>query len=52
MYDFTLQLKVSFLRRNPRVLHFIEEFKNHPCLWNPDHPKFDDEKPELRPTKL
>ncbi|XP_034479044.1 transcriptional repressor CTCFL isoform X2 [Drosophila innubila] len=38
------QLKVSFIRRNPRVLHFIEEFKKHPCLWKPDHPKFDDER--------
>lgn len=39
-----LQLKISFLRHNPRVVQFIEEFKKHPCLWNPDDPKFQDER--------
>ncbi|KAH8370645.1 hypothetical protein KR093_004424 [Drosophila rubida] len=37
------RLKVSFLRHNPRVLHFIEAFKQHPCLWNTDHPQFQSE---------
>ncbi|XP_060659998.1 zinc finger protein 486 [Drosophila nasuta] len=37
------KLKVSFLRHNPRVLHFIEAFKDHPYLWNRDHPLFQDE---------
>ncbi|EDW02587.1 GH19812 [Drosophila grimshawi] len=38
------QLRVSFTRHNPRVLHFIEEFKNQPCLWNPNDSKFGDKK--------
>ncbi|XP_032591064.1 zinc finger protein 578 [Drosophila grimshawi] len=38
------KLRVSFTRHNPRVLHFIEEFKNQPCLWNPNDSKFGDKK--------
>ncbi|KAH8297082.1 hypothetical protein KR044_004659 [Drosophila immigrans] len=37
------RLKVSFLRHNPRVLHFIEAFRQHPCLWNHLHPQFQNE---------
>lgn len=25
-------------------MQFIEEFKKYPCLWNPDDPKFQDER--------
>ncbi|XP_017864621.1 PREDICTED: zinc finger protein 383 [Drosophila arizonae] len=30
------KLKISFTRQNLRVLHFIDELKKHPCLWNPN----------------
>ncbi|XP_064542706.1 myoneurin [Drosophila montana] len=40
------KLKVSFIRQNPRVFHFIEEFKKHPCLWNPNDTSYKNEKAE------
>lgn len=42
-----MQLKISFLRHNPRVVQFIEEFKKYPCLWNPLDPKFQNERAQI-----
>ncbi|XP_017014987.3 uncharacterized protein [Drosophila takahashii] len=37
------KFKVSFIRSNPRVLHLIHAYKEHPCLWNPSHENYQDE---------
>ncbi|XP_002027183.2 uncharacterized protein LOC6602052 [Drosophila persimilis] len=37
------KLKVTFIRRNPRVLHLIEAYKEHPCLWNPSDEYYENE---------
>ncbi|KAH8372693.1 hypothetical protein KR009_003052 [Drosophila setifemur] len=37
------KFKVSFIRSNPRVLHLIQAYKEHPCLWNPSHNNYADE---------
>ncbi|XP_017025321.1 uncharacterized protein [Drosophila kikkawai] len=36
------KFKVSFIRSNPRVLHLIQAYKDHPCLWNPSHEHYTD----------
>ncbi|XP_016990060.2 zinc finger protein 287 [Drosophila rhopaloa] len=37
------KFKVSFTRSNPRVLHLIHAYKEHPCLWNPSDAHYKDE---------
>ncbi|SPP75708.1 uncharacterized protein LOC117578597 [Drosophila guanche] len=37
------KLKVTFIRRNPRVLHLIEAYREHPCLWNPSDEQYENE---------
>ncbi|EDW89194.1 uncharacterized protein LOC6528436 [Drosophila yakuba] len=37
------KFKVSFIRSNPRVLHLIQAYKEHPCLWNPSDEHYQDE---------
>ncbi|KAH8252545.1 hypothetical protein KR032_000445 [Drosophila birchii] len=36
------KFKVSFIRSNPRVLHLIQAYKDHPCLWNPSDEHYND----------
>ncbi|XP_017049965.1 zinc finger protein 287 [Drosophila ficusphila] len=33
----TYKFLPSFFRRDPRTLKFIELYKTHPCLWNPEN---------------
>ncbi|XP_052841627.1 zinc finger protein 287 [Drosophila gunungcola] len=37
------KFKVSFIRSNPRVLHLIHAYKEHPCLWDPSDEHYKDE---------
>jgi len=34
---------VSFIRSNPRVLHLIHAYREHPCLWDPSDKNYEDE---------
>ncbi|KAH8237359.1 hypothetical protein KR038_010571 [Drosophila bunnanda] len=36
------KFKVSFIRSNPRVLHLIQAYKDHPCLWNPSDENYNE----------
>ncbi|EDW71973.1 uncharacterized protein Dwil_GK10700 [Drosophila willistoni] len=40
------KLKINFIRRNPRVLHLIEAYREHPCLYNPSDDNY--KNPEAR----
>ncbi|XP_017049964.1 PR domain zinc finger protein 5 isoform X2 [Drosophila ficusphila] len=37
------KFKVSFTRSNPRVLHLIHAYREHPCLWNPSDEHYKDD---------
>ncbi|KAH8339924.1 hypothetical protein KR067_002575 [Drosophila pandora] len=41
--DQVFKFKVSFIRSNPRVLHLIQVYREHPCLWNPADDFYEDE---------
>ncbi|XP_017087785.2 uncharacterized protein [Drosophila bipectinata] len=41
--DQVFKFKVSFIRSNPRVLHLIQVYREHPCLWNPSDDFYEDE---------
>ncbi|XP_016958340.1 zinc finger protein 431 [Drosophila biarmipes] len=37
------KFKVSFIRSNPRVLHLIHAYREHPCLWDPSDKNYENE---------
>ncbi|XP_017079423.1 putative zinc finger protein 735 [Drosophila eugracilis] len=37
------KFKVSFTRSNPRVLHLIHAYREHPCLWDPSDKNYENE---------